>query len=96
MSGGELGLNLIDLNADKTYQLPESIYWLSTEKDWCYFFQKASLARQMEDWEKIVKYGDEARNKGLHPFDLAEWRPFIDAYEHLDRKDDAEYLKSLH
>jgi len=95
-SRGGLGLDLIDLNANKTYRLPESIYRRSNQKSWCYYFQKASLARQMEDWELIIQYGDEARDKGLRPIDATEWRPFIDAYNRLDRKDDAEYLESLH
>ena len=96
MSRGELGLNLIELNVDKTHKLPESIYWRSSEKSWCYYFQKASLARQMEDWELIIQYGDEARDKGLRPFDVTEWKPFIDAYNRLGRKDDVKYLESLH
>jgi len=96
LSPGELGLNLIELNVDKAHKLPESIYWRSSEKSWCYYFQKASLARQIGDWEIIVKYADEVRDKGLYPFDSAEWMPFIEAYNRLGRKDDAEYLESLH
>ena len=27
---------------------------------WCYYFEQADLARQMGDWERVVKLGDEA------------------------------------
>jgi hypothetical protein len=48
--------------------------------DWCYYYQKADLARQRGDWEEIVRLGEEARRLGLHPNDQIEWMPFLQGY----------------
>jgi len=48
--------------------------------DWCYYYQKASLARQREVWETVAALGDEAQKLGLHPNDQIEWMPFLQAY----------------
>lgn len=52
----------------------------SAETDWCYFYQKADLARQRGDWEQVAAYGDEAAAAGLAPADAIEWMPFVQAY----------------
>ena len=48
--------------------------------DWCYFYEKASLARQQGDWEAVIGFGKEAEEKGLSPSDAIEWMPFLQAY----------------
>lgn len=47
---------------------------------WCYFFQKADLARQTQDWDKVLDLYDEAQKLGLGPEYGAEYIPFIEAY----------------
>lgn len=64
---------------------PESIFGSEPEHDWCYYYQKASLARQMGDWEKVTALGDEAEAKGLAPNNPQEWLPFIEAYAQSGR-----------
>ena len=65
------------------------------EHDWCYYFQKADLARQYEDWSEVVRLGDEARSLGYEPGRIPpanspyEWLPFIEGYLHESRWDDA-------
>ncbi|NMC79412.1 MAG: hypothetical protein GYA59_08635, partial [Chloroflexi bacterium] len=40
---------------------PENIFGPEPSHDtWCYYYQKASLARQEGDWEEVVRLGDEA------------------------------------
>ncbi len=51
--------------------------------DWCYFFQKADLARQNGDWQKIVDLAQEAAQLDLKPAYSPELLPFIEAYVHL-------------
>ena len=34
---------------------------------WCYFYEKAELARQIQDWDQIVALGSEAAEKELRP-----------------------------
>ena len=52
-------------------------------RGWCYFYQKASLARQQGDWQEVAQLGDEAQKLGLHPNDQIEWMPFLQAYAFL-------------
>ncbi|MEO8355722.1 MAG: hypothetical protein ABI621_07395 [Chloroflexota bacterium] len=51
---------------------------------WCYYYQKADLARQQGDWEAVARLGDEAQKLDLHPNDQIEWMPFLQAYAFLD------------
>lgn len=47
---------------------------------WCYYFEKAELARQYGDYEKVLSLFREATVKGYVPVVDNEWYPFIDAY----------------
>ena len=40
-------------------QLP-IFYGPEPERDFCYYFEKAELARQFKDWDSVVKYGESA------------------------------------
>ena len=51
--------------------------------EWCYYYQKADLARQRGDWQEVAHLGDEAQKLGYHPNDQAEWMPFLQAYAFL-------------
>ena len=46
---------------------------------WCYFFQKADLARQMGDWNEVLALYDQAQQLGFSPGYGAEYIPFIEA-----------------
>lgn len=48
--------------------------------DWCYYYQKAQLARQSRDWQLAAKLGDEALAGGLSPNDPMEWLVFLQAF----------------
>lgn len=48
--------------------------------DWCYYYQKGDLARQIGDWAEIVRLGNEAQQKGYFPQDATEWFPFIEGF----------------
>jgi hypothetical protein len=47
---------------------------------WCYYFEKADLARQLQDWPTILKLGAEAKAKDLGSNSGSEYLPFIEAY----------------
>ncbi len=61
------------------------------KEDWCYYFEKADLARQIGDWERIVTLGDQAFQANLKPYDKfsTELLPFIEGYGRLERWQDA-------
>jgi len=48
--------------------------------DWCYFFQKADLARQMGDWNDVISLYKQAQQMGFAPEYGAEYIPFIEAF----------------
>ncbi len=60
--------------------------------DWCFYYQKADLARQQGDWESVAALGAEAEALGLAPADLIEWTPFIQAYAALGQTEKVEQL----
>jgi hypothetical protein len=47
---------------------------------WCYFFEKADLARQLKDWPTIIKLGQQAQAENLSTSSGGEYLPFIEAY----------------
>ena len=46
---------------------------------WCYYFEKADLARQMQDWETILQLKAESDLHSFAPNLGAEYLPFIEA-----------------
>jgi hypothetical protein len=60
---------------------PLIVFGPEPEHGWCYYYQKATLARQKGDWAEVRRLGNEASQKGLFHTDQAvEWLPFIQAY----------------
>jgi hypothetical protein len=47
---------------------------------WCYFFEKADLARQTKDWDSVIALYKQAQQKGFTPGYGAEYVPLIEAY----------------
>jgi hypothetical protein len=58
---------------------PANIFGKEPEHGWCYFYQKADLARQRGEWEKIPVLLDQALDGGYYPNDSLEWMPFLQA-----------------
>jgi len=59
---------------------PAFVFGAEPERGWCYYYEKADLARQRGEWEKIPLLLDEALDKGYYPNDPLEWIPFMQAY----------------
>jgi hypothetical protein len=68
---------------------PAFLYSDEPAHGWCYYFQKADLARQQGDWQQAAALGDEAFTLEDYPNDPAERMPFIEAYAHVGRWQDA-------
>jgi hypothetical protein len=60
--------------------LPPALFGKEPSHEWCYYFEKAELARQTGDWNRVVKLGNEARAQDFLPGDALEWLPFIEGY----------------
>ena len=69
--------------------LPEILFGTEPQPNWCYYFEKADLARQQKDWEAVARWGEQAFATGDYPNDPLERFPFIEAYAHLGEYDRA-------
>lgn len=69
-------------------------YYFETgpENSWCYFYEKAELARQNGDWPAVVKLGKQAFKSGFAPEEPYEWLPFIEGYARTGEVDKAAEL----
>ena len=73
-------------NADRILAVQESvmpaIYGPEPVHGWCYYFEKADLARQFGDWETVTRLGDEAFSIDDYPNSPVERFVFIEGYAH--------------
>jgi hypothetical protein len=58
----------------------ESIFGPEPAHRWCFYYQKAELALQTDNWQQIITLGNEVWKQDLHPQDPIEWMPFLQAY----------------
>jgi len=71
-----------------------AIYGPEPEHGWCYYFEKADLARQMGDWDEVAQLGDKAFKLDDYPNSPIERFVFIEGYAHVGDWDKAlEYSK---
>jgi hypothetical protein len=85
--------NINQIEIDLPFASPsEEIFGPEPEHNWCYYYQKASYARQIGDWQEVVRLADEARLKGLNPRDHIEWMPFFEGYASVGRDKEARNL----
>jgi hypothetical protein len=86
----------IEENITPSNYPPQDILGPEPVHDWCYYFEKADLARQMGDWQQVASLGDKAQDLGYKVSrtgpSLIEWRPFIEGYARIGRWDEARDL----
>lgn len=70
------------IHEEEAVALPDSLFAPEPAHGWCYYFEKADLARQFGDWEKVVELGDTAFKLDDHPNDPLERFVFIEGYAH--------------
>lgn len=61
-------------------ELPTRYFGSVPQRDWCYYYQKAALAEQSQQWTEIVSLYDRAKSEQLNPVSSRELLPFINAY----------------
>lgn len=69
----------IDLSLP-TAQPMEAIFGKEPAPNWCYYYQKADLAYQQGDWNKVTALWQTARENGFRPRVAFEYLNFIDAF----------------
>jgi hypothetical protein len=60
--------------------LPDALYGEEPARGWCFYFEKAELARQQKDWAQVAALGDQAFATGDYPNDPMERIVFIEGY----------------
>lgn len=71
---------------------PRAIFGREPAHDWCYYYQKASLARQRGDWKEVGRLYDETVARKVQAADKSEVFPFLEGLVNLGRDDDARKL----
>ena len=60
-----------------------AIYYHEPTHGWCYYFEKADLARQLGHWKEVTKLGDTAFKLNDYPNNPVERFVFIEGYAHV-------------
>lgn len=66
-----------------------AFYGAEPPHGWCYYFQKAELARQFGDWDEVNRLADSAFKLDEHFNNPVELFVFIEGYAHAGKWDDA-------
>ncbi len=65
---------------EAAHPVPEDIFGPEPPHEWCYYYEKADLARTLLDWPRVTALAEEAAAGGFAPENGAELLPFIQAY----------------
>jgi hypothetical protein len=84
-------------DANPAAQPPINLFGPEPEHDWCYYFERADLARQAGDWETVVSLGERALqlNKDFVKETAPELAPYIEGYARSGRWEQALELSLL-
>ncbi len=58
----------------------ESVFGAEPAHTWCYYFEKADLARQQGQWDTVLSLMAGAQQQGLEANVGIEWLPLVEAY----------------
>jgi hypothetical protein len=78
-------LNRIQVAAKQDSSIPVQVFGPEPEHTWCYHFQKADLARQSGEWDRVAALWEAASSAGFTPGNGVEYLPFIEGFAHLGR-----------
>lgn len=71
-----------------------SIFGKQPNPDWCFYYEKADLARQTGDWQAVVNWAEQAfqAKPQLYEVNAPEYVPYIEGYAHLGQWERAQNL----
>ncbi|MBM3137161.1 MAG: hypothetical protein FJZ98_03115 [Chloroflexi bacterium] len=88
-------VELIDPDPSKPAR-PPALMYPEPAHGWCYYLQKAELARQEENWEKVADIALEVENQSLTPPVPFDWAVFVEGFAELGDFDlAADYLRRI-
>jgi hypothetical protein len=73
---------------------PAAYFGSEPEHGWCYFFEKADLARQLGEWEQVVRLAEQAfaQNPRLYEVNAPELIPYIEGFAYTGKWERAREL----
>ena len=84
-------LERINVDNDEIAKLP---FLSEPDHRWCYYYARAELARQKEDWHQVNDLINEALSLGFQPEDPFEWLTYIEAKGMIGEIEAAEQLSA--
>lgn len=58
---------------------PEKYFGVEDPNQWCYYYEKADLAWQLQNWDKVIEFYSLAGEAGFAPGNIPEWLPLLEA-----------------
>ena len=84
-------INQVERNGDNM-AIPSRYFGPEPARDWCYYFEKAELARQYGDWEEVLMNYESASSAGFTARQPVENLVFIEGLARLGKPDKAARL----
>jgi hypothetical protein len=75
--------NVSMIHDEPAVKMPGALYTPEPKHGWCYYFEKADLARQLGEWEQVAELGNQAFKLDDSPNDPIERFVFIEGYAHI-------------
>jgi hypothetical protein len=72
-------ISQVERNGDNMAE-PSRYFGTEPERNWCYYFEKAELARQYNDWEEVIVNYESASSAGYTALQPVEYLVFIEAF----------------
>ena len=93
MQVDELRLSDLSLIKNEPQNQPlADIFEEEPPDNWCYYFEKADLARQYGSYADAAALGEEAIRQGFAPRAASEWLPFLESNIRLANWDRVDYI----
>jgi len=84
-------INQVEQNGDNM-AVPSRYFGPEPARDWCYYFERAELARQYSDWEEVLMNYESASAAGFTAMQPVENLVFIEALARQGQTDKAGQL----
>lgn len=72
--------NTANILAQPEGEPPAHVFGEEPQRNWCYYYEKAELARQLGDWLQVIALMAEARQQDFGTSYGREWLPLLEAY----------------
>lgn len=87
-------IDRIDLNSE-AHTPPQIVFGPEPAQGWCYYYEKADLARQQGNGKEVIRLGNDVLQRKLTPQDDIEWLPFLESYARAGEADRLDRIRRL-